>query len=163
MRHGDVIEFSVFQEPDLRTQARVQADGTINLPLIQGIRAEGVTIGELRTTLTQLYDRDFLVDPQISLQITSYASRSVQVIGQVNRPGTVPLPPEVPMRLLEAIGAAGGFTRRADAGKVTIRRLGEDGAQQIIEKDVGELLSRPDTNDIQLRDGDTILVGERWI
>lgn len=163
LRHGDVLEFTVFQEPDLRTQARIQADGTIYLPLVGSVQAEGRTLAGLQAGLTELYDRDFLVQPQITLQIAAYAPRSVQVIGQVNRPGTIPLPAEAPMRLLEAIGAAGGFTRRADAGKVSIRRLRDDGSQEIIEKDVGQLLSRPDANDIVLRDGDTVLVGERWI
>ena len=163
LRPGDVLEISIFQEPDLRTQARIQADGSVTLPLIESVPAARQTLPELRSRLADLYDKDFLVRPQISLQIISYAPRSVQVIGQVNHPGAVALPPESSMRLLEAIGFAGGFTRRADAARVTIRRTRSDGTQELIEKDVAELLSRPDTHDLELLDGDTILVGERWL
>lgn len=160
-RPGDLLRFSVYLEPELDQQVRVEADGTVILPLVGTVAAAGRTMEKLREELTSRFDT-FLVDPQVTVQVVAFASRAVHVIGQVNRPGTIGMPGDTPLTLLDAISAAGGFTRRADVKKVSIRRR-EEGGHRIIEKNVAELLSEPEANDVELYDGDTIVVGERWI
>lgn len=162
VRHGDVLLVSVYQDPDLRMEVRVPADGALQLPLIGRIAAQDRTLAELHAALTAAFDR-FIVDPQVTVQVLHYGAASVQVIGQVNRPGQIPLPPEKTLSLLEAIGAAGGFTNRANARKVSIRRRGAADSARIIEIDVDALLSRPDQHDMRLEDGDTVTVGVRVI
>lgn len=162
VRHGDVLLVSVYQDPDLRTEVRVPADGDLQLALIGRVAAQDRTLAELHAALTAAYDR-FIVNPQVTVQVLQYGAAAVQVIGQVNRPGQVPLPPEKTLSLLEAIGAAGGFTNRANARKVSIRRRGAEGSARIIEIDVDALLSRPDQHDVRLEDGDTVTVGVRVI
>jgi polysaccharide export outer membrane protein len=161
IRHGDELTVLVHLEPDLDSQVRVQADGSIALPLAGVVSADGRTLDEVRSDVAARLRR-FLVDPQVSVQVTAYARRAVHVIGEVNRPGPIAIPDETPLSLLDALSAAGGFTRRADVRSVFIRRRAREGETRIIEKNVGELLSRPGAHDIDLDDGDTVFVGERW-
>jgi polysaccharide export outer membrane protein len=162
IRRGDVLAVSVYLEPELEKQVRVEADGTISLPLVGTVELAGRTVREMRVDLARRFDH-FIVDPQVTLQVVRFARRAVNVIGQVNRPGPVEMPDEDAFTLLEAISAAGGWTRRGEIKNVSIRRRDPQGEEAIIKKDVRELLSDPDANDIELRDGDTVVVGERFV
>jgi hypothetical protein len=65
---GDVVELNVFREPDLTTQATLARYGTVQLPLIREVKLAGLTIRDAREVLRGLYDKQFLVDPQVFLQ-----------------------------------------------------------------------------------------------
>ena len=119
---SDILRVEVFQEQDLFREVRVAQDGSIVLPLIGKIYVGGKSVFDAEKLITELYNRDYLVNPQINVTITEYALRRVNVIGQVNKPGIVIFPPEEEMVLLEAISLAGGFNRLADKSKVTLTR-----------------------------------------
>lgn len=119
---GDVVELNVFREPDLTTQATIARDGTVQLPLIREVQLAGLSIRDAREMLRQLYDKKFLVDPQVFLNVVKYAQRKFTIMGQVARPGSYELQGGERMDLLEAIGLAGGFTRIANRGRVIIQR-----------------------------------------
>ena len=106
LRPLDLLEIRVFQEPDLQKTVRVAADGTIDLPLIGRLEVKGLTIQESQEKIRALYDKDYIVNPQVSVFILEYSPQRVHVIGQVNRNGEVRFPPEERMTLSKAIADA---------------------------------------------------------
>lgn len=157
---GDVVQLNVFREPDLTTQATIARDGTVQLPLIREVRLAGLSIREAREMLRQLYDKRFLVDPQVFLNVVKYAQRKFTIMGQVARPGSYELQGGERMDLLEAIGLAGGFTRIANRGRVIIQRR-EGGGVTAIRANAKRMADGKE-EPIEVQPGDVITVSESW-
>tara|TARA_B100000965_G_scaffold406480_1_gene445631 strand:+ start:5193 stop:5762 length:570 start_codon:yes stop_codon:yes gene_type:complete len=160
LRSTDLIQVEVFQEEDLYKEVRVAADGMIVLPLIGKVKVAGMTVSEAQEKIRELYDQKYLVDPQINLLVIQYAPRRVQVLGQVNQPGYVIIPPEEEMTLAQAISGAHGMTLRADPKNVKIKRVA-DGKTKVFTINFNEILRNPEAKDVYVHDGDTIYVEER--
>jgi polysaccharide export outer membrane protein len=158
---SDLLRVEVFQEPDLIREVRVAQDGSIMLPLIGKIYVGGKSVFDAESLITQLYNRAYLVNPQINVTITEYALRRVNVIGQVNKPGVVIFPPEEEMVLLEAISLAGGFNRLADKGKVTLTRTLPNGKSETFNIDTRKLISGDQSMKWDLQKDDVIFIPER--
>lgn len=161
LRPGDVLELMVFQEPDLESTVRLSATGEAIFPLIGSVPIAGLTASEAQELLFSLYNEQFLINPQINLRLVEYAPRRVQVLGQVNQPGFVEIPPEARFTLLQAIAGAEGLTRLGNRRSVQIRRPVNDVETKIIEVDLDRILSRAEEEDLPVYVGDTIFVGER--
>src|SRR3989339_370278 len=73
----DLIEISVYQEPDLDKAIRVSQDGYISFPLIGKVKVDGLTIIEAEKTLADLLGKDYLVDPQVNVFVKEYNSKKV--------------------------------------------------------------------------------------
>ncbi len=160
LRPLDLLEIRVFQEPDLQKTVRVAADGTIDLPLIGRLEVKGLTIQEAQEKIRQLYDKDYIVNPQVSVFIMEYSPQRVHVIGQVYKNGEVRFPPEERMTLSKAIADAGGPTRIANKSSIIIKRKMPDGTTATFEQNLNKILSDENTVDFPLEDGDTIEVKE---
>jgi len=160
IKPSDVIKLSVFGEDDMQSEIRVDADGHATFPLIGEVAVGGKTISEARREVTKLYDRDYLVNPQVQLLITFFAEWRVQVLGQVNKPGFVSIPPDEELTLLQAIASAGGFTRLADQKTLRLKRFGSDGKAEVYKINAKEILLNPDVKDWVLQRGDSISVAE---
>jgi polysaccharide biosynthesis/export protein len=158
---SDLLRIEVFQEQELFREVRVAGDGSIVLPLIGKIYVGGKSVFDAEKLITELYNRDYLVNPQINVTITEYALRRVNVIGQVNKPGIVIFPPEEEMVLLEAISLAGGFNRFADKGKVTLTRTLAGGNTETFQIDTRKLISGDQSSAWNLQKDDVIFVPER--
>lgn len=157
----DIFRMTVFQEPDLESEVRVAQDGTVVLPLIGSITVGGMTVVDVQQMITDLYNRDYLVNPHVTLMMLQYTEQRLQVHGQVGRPGWVVIPPEEEMTLSQAISAAGGLTRLADGGDIRLKRVSPSGKSKVIRIDFDEILKDPEAKDIQVYDGDNIFVTER--
>lgn len=153
---NDQIAIEVFGEEDLRTAARLNTDGNVSLPLLGSVRLAGLTIGQATARLTELYGRDFLVNPRLNVTLVSYAKRRFTVLGQVNRPGSFEMPEGSPggIDLLEAIAMAGGYTRIAAPERISIRR-----GDRVLRVD-GKRMAKGSGENIRVESGDTITVGE---
>lgn len=158
----DIIQVEVFQEPDLEKQVRVSQDGSIALPLVGKVSVAGLTVSDANNLITQLYERDYLVNPQVSLLLLEYTEQRAYVHGQVNRPGPVVIPPEEQMTLTQVISAAGGMTRLA-SDSIQLTRTDANGRKKVIEVSFDDILEDPDAKDIAVEDGDSIFVPERII
>tara|TARA_B100000035_G_C21007136_1_gene557828 strand:- start:588 stop:1286 length:699 start_codon:yes stop_codon:yes gene_type:complete len=163
LKPSDVIQISVYLEPDLEKSVRIEADGTVSLPLIKKVKVAGLTVSEAQDLITQLYNRDFLVDPQISVLVVDFSPKLVRVLGSVNRPGVVEMPPDRPMTLTEAIASANGVSRLGNPKSITIKRVDELGKTQQYEVNFNRILMNADAKDMVLKEGDTIWVPERMI
>ncbi len=124
----DIVQVSVFQEPELETRARVTADGTVVLPLIGAVKIGGKTLKQATAEVTALYKKDYLVNPEVSIALLEQANREARtarlvILGQVVRPGTVEIPADKGMPIIEAIALAGGFTRLARESRITVKRM----------------------------------------
>jgi len=109
---GDLLEFSVYNVPDLSTKTRVSSSGDAYLPLIDYVHVGDLTVEEAQTVVEKkLSDGQFLKDPHVTLFVDQFASQGVSVLGEVARPGVYPVLGE--QRLFDVVSAAGGLTDRA--------------------------------------------------
>ena len=163
LKPSDVIQVSVFLEPDLEKSVRIEADGTVTLPLIKKVKVAELTVSYAQELNTQLYNRDYLVDPQISVLVVSFSPKLVRILGSVNRPGVVEMPPDREMTLTEAIANANGISRLGNPKSITIKRVDDSGKTQQFEVNFNRILMNAKAKDMILKEGDTIWVPERII
>ena len=163
LQPSDVIQVSIFLEPDLEKSVRIEADGTVTLPLIKKVKVADLTVSDAQELITQLYNRDYLVDPQISVLVVSFSPKLVRVLGSVNRPGVVDMPPDREMTLTEAIASANGISRLGNPKSITIKRVDDSGKTQQFEVNFNRILMNANAKDMILKEGDTIWVPERII
>jgi polysaccharide export outer membrane protein len=105
---GDAVRVTVFQQPDLTTETRVDEKGAILMPLIGQVKVAGLTTTAASTQIaTALKQGKFLNNPQVNMTLVTLRSRQVSVLGQVARPGRYPLD-ETSSQLTDVIAAAGG-------------------------------------------------------
>ena len=121
----DVLDISVWKEPELTRSVPVRPDGKISLPLLNDVQAAGLTPSQLAALITTNL-RKFVTAPQVTVIVTAINSQRVFIIGEVLRPGAFPLLPG--MTVLQALSSAGGFTQFASLSKIYILR-NEDGKQ----------------------------------
>jgi len=158
----DLVKVEVFQEQDMERQVRLTQDSTITLPLIGTVNLQGKTIQQAQDLIRQLYDRDYLVNPQINVIVLEYAKHDVKVLGQVDKAGAVEIPSDKPLKLLDAIALAGGFTRLADRKHVTLTRTNDDGKPTTTEINADDIIQSKNSSDAWiLKEGDVIFVPER--
>jgi len=123
----------------------VDETGTIKLPLIGSIKAEGLTKRQLATAITDMVlTKKIALDPIVTVRIVSY---KITVLGEVNHPGVVPVPNEH-ITLPEALGAAGDLTIYGKRTNITlIREVGDKrifkhfslNSDQMFDKDIYNL------------------------
>ncbi len=133
----------------------------MSVPLLGSIHLAGLTLTQAAARLTDLYARDYLVNPRVNVMLVGYARRRFTVLGQVSRPGSYDLPDGAPggIDILEAIAMAGGYTRIAAPERINVRRKKSNGADEIIRVNAKRLARGTDAN-FTVQPGDTVTVGE---
>jgi len=161
LRPNDQVAVEVFGEDDLRTNTRLNGEGNLSLPLVGSVHLAGVTLAQATSKITELYGRDYLVNPRVTVTLVGYAKRRFTILGQVNRPGSYEMPEGSPdgVDLLEAIAMAGGYTRIAAPERVSVRRRAGTGEDEILRVDAKRLSKRGGEN-FQELPGDTVTVAE---
>lgn len=158
---NDLLDFRVFQEPELDAVVRVSGDGAASFALIGPVQVGGQTIGVAVEQIKARYRDGYLKNPQLSLTVRTYAKKPFTILGQVQRPGTYDMQGTNTITLLQAIGLAGGYTRIADASNVTIKRqepLNKN--DNIIKVNAKRMARGEDNTAFQIKPGDVITVGE---
>lgn len=157
---NDLLDFRVFQEPELDGVIRVSGDGNAIFPLIGSLPVAGHTVGEATDLVSARFKEGYLVHPQVSITVRQYAKKLFTVLGEVQRPGSYDMQGLQEITLLQAVGMAGGYTKVADAGNVTIKRL-EAGREKVQKFNAKKMASGSSgTTAIMIRPGDVITVGE---
>jgi polysaccharide export outer membrane protein len=116
---GDVLEITVLTQDDLSRSATVQTSGAISLPLLGDVEVAGLGVAEIKNKLTELLEKDFLVNPQVEVRVREYRSQFVMVIGEVAKPGRKALRGRT--RVVDILVESGGFNQRA-SGEVMLAR-----------------------------------------
>jgi len=158
---NDQVAVEVYGENDLRTNARLNGEGNLSVPLLGTIHLAGLTLPQAASKLTELYGRDYLVNPKVNVTLIGYAKRRFSVLGQVGHPGSFEMPDESPagIDLLEAIAIAGGYTRIAAPERVTVRRHKATGGDEIIKVNAKRMV-KGSGGSFRVEPGDTVTVGE---
>jgi polysaccharide export outer membrane protein len=151
----DVLSIHVWKEDAFTRTIPVRMDGKISLPLVQEIKAAGLTPLQLKEVLTRRL-KEFIENPVVSVTVTEANSYKVYVSGQVKTPGVYRLRSETSMA--QIIPMAGGFTDWANPKKILIIR-NENGREKRMTVNYRKIMSGsdPDSNVI-LKAGDTIIV-----
>ncbi len=160
LRPSDTLQMRVFQEEDMTREVSLSNEFTLSLPLIGTINLRDKTVRQAEDLIRELYNRDYLVNPQVTLTVVRYAERTVNVIGAVNSPGAVPFPIEQGMNLIEAITRAGGFSRIANQKDVRITRADEKGISKTFSVNAVRLIDSRASNLWSLEVGDVVFVPE---
>jgi polysaccharide export outer membrane protein len=161
LQPSDLIRIQVFQEEDLNREVRISQENSVNLPLIGNVDLTGKTARQAEELIRDLYERDFLVHPQVNLIVLEYVPRNVFVLGSVGTPGVVLFPREQGLTLLDAISRAGSFNRLADKKHVTLKRTNADGKSETFTINAEDLAKGDTTETWPLLPNDVITVPER--
>jgi polysaccharide export outer membrane protein len=153
----DVIEITVWKNPELSKVVAVRMDGRISLPLIGDMQAAGLSPRELNDSIVERLKayQDTAIATVIVQDVMSY---KVYIIGEVRTPGMYQL--KTKTSVLQAIALAGGFTQYASKNKMVLVRRRPDGVDEKMNVSFGDLVSmegRLDKNLI-LKPGDTLFV-----
>lgn len=157
---NDLLDFRVFQEPELDAVIRLSGDGTASFPLVGNVLIGGKTIGEAVEILRARYKDGYLVSPQVSLTVRTYSKQRFTVLGQVQKPGAYEMQGTEAVSLLQAIGLAGGYTRIADPANITVKRRESDGKERVIRFNAKRMAKGGDDASFMLKAGDVVTVGE---
>jgi polysaccharide export outer membrane protein len=142
---GDKVRVTVYGEKDLSGDFDVNDQGEVTLPLIGAVRVAGKNVGDAETVITSAYGKNYLVNPHVNLQVMNY--RPFFILGEVKNPGSYPYVNG--MTVVNAVALAGGYTPRANAKGIEVKR-GSGGSDAQVNEDSGVL------------PGDIIRVPERF-
>ena len=131
----------------------------MDLPYIKRTKVLGLEPQQVAEVVRKrLIEEDVLTDPTVSVSIKEYNSKRVEILGEVARPGSVPLQPG--MTLLRAISLCGGFNGVANKNRVTIRRRIKDGGTRAATISAEEIIANK-IPDPMLQAGDSVNVEQR--
>ncbi len=151
----DALTVVFWREKDLSADVVVRPDGMISLPLINEVRAEGLTPEQLRVTLLTAAAK-FVEEPTVTVVVKAINSRKVFITGQVGKPGPYPL--NGPTTVLQLIATAGGVAEYADKDKIVVLRK-EAGKDKAYPFNYGEVMKgKRLQQNIELKPGDTVIV-----
>jgi polysaccharide export outer membrane protein len=159
LQANDLVKITVFQEDDLTTETRISKSGYITFPLIGPVQLSGKSVAAATAEIRTRLDKDYIINPQVTLTLMEFAGQWVTVLGEVQKPGQVQIPPEGGLDLLGAIALAGGYTRVADPSHVIVRRVinKQDRVLLVNAKRLSKDTSVPQ---FMVEPGDRISVGE---
>lgn len=151
----DAFRMSVWGEPDLAIEQVVDPNGYVNIPQVGPIHAEGLTVQELLTKITEGLSK-ILREPRVQITMLNYRKPKVYVLGQVNRPGLHEI--KFGDRVMEAIAQAGSFTDMAylEGATITHQATNESAPLDLKALFYGGDMSK----NVVLQDGDTIYIPE---
>jgi polysaccharide biosynthesis/export protein len=152
----DIVRIDVWKEPEIsRSGLPVRPDGKISLPLLNDVQAAGLSPLELSNVISEGLKK-YMNNPQVTVTVLDINSRRVYVTGEVSRPGSFPLLPN--MTVLQALTTSGAFTQFARVKGIYVLR-NEGGKQVKYPFNYKEVVkgNHPEQN-IELRAGDTIVV-----
>ena len=144
---GDILRINVFGQQDLTGEFKVDTKGDVSFPLINDVPAAGFTTSEMEKSIAEALDPEYIVDPQVSVEVLNY--RAVYVLGEVQQPGRYEYAPS--MTALQAIASAGGYTYRANESTAELTRHVK-----------GALKTFVIDQNTMIKPGDTIVVKRRW-
>ena len=144
---GDKISVNVFGENNLSGEFIVSDDGNIDFPLIGAVQAQGQTVDQLQQQMVFRYSQGYLKDPKIAVSVLNY--RPFFITGEVGKGGEYPYKAGITVQ--DAVAMAGGYSYRANTGKVFIRRAGADKEVEV-----------PLDQRVQIQPGDIVRVPERF-
>jgi polysaccharide export outer membrane protein len=152
----DVLAINVWKDPELSLkEVVVRPDGKISLPLAGNIQAEGMTVKQLQDAISEKL-KDYVTAPVVTVTVVKILSKSVSVVGQVQKSGIFSL--GSPMTVMELLARAGGLTLDAKPKKIKIIRM-ENGKTITIPFNYNDMINGKDLKqNVFLQNGDVLVV-----
>lgn len=152
---GDVIALDVWGFAELQVaEAIIRPDGKVSLPLVGEVKAAGLAIDEFSAMLSAGF-AEYIKAPKVAVNVVKFHTTRVYVLGEISKPGMYEI--ERQHNLLDAIGAAGGYTKDAAKKKVSIIRNAQTKEPEIIN--LFDILKKGDMGkNVTLRDGDVVFL-----
>ena len=153
---GDQLQVVVYRHTDISSPLNstpyiVRPDGKVTFPLIGDIDVTGKTVTEFTRHLEASL-AEYLVRPQVSVNILKLGTTRVYVLGEVKKPGLYEL--EKSHRVLDALGKAEGFTEKAAKKKIFLIRKG---AEEPVLVNINNFLKKSDqSQNYVLNEGDCL-------
>ena len=156
---GDLVQISVFEAAELKTEARVSSRGLITLPLLGPVEVKNLSAAEAEARIEDLYRQKYIKNPHVSVFVKEHLSHRITLVGQLKSPGTYDLIAK--MRLVDVLALAGGLTDKAGR-MVHIRRVAGDADDRgAFVVDLDTLIREGKTElNIEINGGDVIYVPE---
>ena len=151
----DVLQVSVWNNEAMSRTAPVRPDGMISLPLLNDVRAAGLTPMELRDQLMRRL-AEYMPHPEVAVVVSDVKSFKVSVIGQVPKPDRFEL--KSAATVMDALALAGGFTEFASRSRIVVVRAGGQKTTRIPFDYDKFRAGDPGQENFALRPGDIVLV-----
>jgi polysaccharide export outer membrane protein len=151
----DVLSIVFWRDKEMSTEVAVRPDGKITLPLLNEVRAAGLTPGQLKDLLVE-ESKKYVEDPNVTVVVKQINSRKVFITGEVGKPGPYAL--MAPMTVMQLLVVAGGLRDYAHSEKISIMRT-ENGKPVSLRFNYKEFVKNKNLKqNIELKPGDTIIV-----
>lgn len=154
---GDLLQISVFETQELKTEMRVGARGFVTLPLIGPVELRNLTTRKAEQKIEDLYRSKYLHDPHVSVFVKEQVAGRVTVLGAVKKPG--PYPFLTRQTLFDVLASAEGLAEKA-GHMVQVRRPTDDPTRPnvyIIDVDAIIKEGQAELN-IEIQRGDVVYV-----
>lgn len=161
MTPGDQLQIYVLGHPDISsTRANtdsaytVRPDGKLNFPLVGEIDVNGLTVYEFTKLLTKELS-EYIINPSITVNVAKLGTTRVFVMGEVSRQGMYELTKS--HRVLDALGAAGGFTQKAAKKDIYLVRNAGTPEENVQKLNILNYMKKGDmTQNLVLQEGDCL-------
>lgn len=153
----DVLNITVWDNNDLTVNVRVKLDGYITYKYVGRVKASGLTASQLAKVLGERLADGYINDPHVIVQVATYKSKEIFIIGEVNRPGTYYLTKKT--TIVEAISMAKGPTNNADS-EVIIVRQAHNGNGENITVNLLKALEGDLSQNILVLEGDSVFLNK---
>lgn len=164
----DQVSISIYGQPDLSVSQRISDSGAISMPLIGEIDIAGLTLAEAKEKIAAAYiDQEYLRAPVVTINLESFSTKSVTVIGEVGKQGEIQLPVGVSqIEIQRLIALAGGFSGIAKRDSVRIeRRRSSTSEPEILTVDVDRILNADSEEaagqSFMVKAGDIVIIPRR--
>jgi polysaccharide biosynthesis/export protein len=166
----DVLNITIFGEPQLSGKFRIDNDGTFTFQYLGRVKAEDLTVAEIEANLKKGLAEGYLRNPQVSVEIDQYHSQNVYVLGEVRAPNRYSIPGN--STLIDLLTMAGSVTSTAghwvliNHARVGVVTGGpavmNDASSADLKINLGDIQSGKAQN-IKIQDGDTIFIPKAQI
>jgi polysaccharide biosynthesis/export protein len=155
LQPGDILEVSVWKEPDLQREVLVRPDGGISFPLVGNVKTKNSTVQDVNKEITTRLAK-YIPDPVVTVSLKQMLGNRVYVVGKVLKPGEFLINRNVDV--MQALSMAGGLNPFADGDEIMIlRRI--NGVQKSIPFRYDSVVEGKDlAQNIVLKPGDVVVV-----
>ncbi|MBI1764321.1 MAG: polysaccharide export protein [Acidobacteria bacterium] len=151
----DIISVDVFDKPNYsRANITIPPDGVISYPQIGRLQVAGRTVPDIEKEVREKL-MEYIIDPQVTVQLVASHSQKIFVVGDVNTPGIYEMTRR--MTVTEALSRAGYLTKYGDKKKIHVLRMQPDGNTAAMPLNMKEV-EQGKRQDMFLVPGDTIVV-----
>ena len=156
----DLLEITVWKNPDLSRVTAIRPDGLISMPIIGDVQAADLTADALAHRISDRL-KQFVRDPAVSVSVKELNSYTIFVLGEVSKPGKYRAKSYI--TLLQAISMAGGLTEYAKKNRMQVVRSRPNGDHKIQELRISVhyddlILGIGEPGNIILLSGDIVVV-----